>query len=166
MLVESAPPVEPAALVVPVEPVTVELVAELGAPALSALAALATAETVLAAMLLTALVIRLGVAVLPVLGVEAADGARAELAVLLSAADVPLLLSVVLVLLAGLLVVLSDARLVGASALMPVLPLAPELVAADAIELAGTPLLVSVPTLLDVGAVELVAIEVTGLAAG
>lgn len=88
------------------------------------------------------------------------------LAALLSAADVPLLLSVVLVLLAGLLVVLSGARLVGASALVPVLPLAPELVAADASEPAGTPLLVGVPTLLDVGAVELVAIEVTGLAAG
>ena len=117
-------------------------------------------------MLLTALVIKLGAAVLPVLGVAAADGARAELAALLSAADIPLLLSVVLALLAGLLVVLSGARLVGASALVPVLPLAPELVAADAIELAGTPLLVGVPTLLDVGAVELVAIEVTGLAAG
>ncbi|BBM22239.1 hypothetical protein SN13T_2279 [Lactiplantibacillus plantarum] len=148
MLVESAPPVEPAALVVPVEPVTAEPAAELGAPALSAL------------------VIRLGAAVLPVLGVAAADGARAELAALLSAADVPSLLSLVLVLLAGLLVVLSGARLVGASALVPVLPLVPELVAADAIEPAGTPLLVGVPTLLDVGAVELVAIEVTGLAAG
>jgi hypothetical protein len=158
VLVESAPPVEPAALVVPVEPVTAEPAAELGAPALSALAALATSET--------ALVIKLGAAVLPVLGVAAADGARAELAALLSAADVPLLLSVVLVLLAGLLVVLSGAGLAGASALVPVLPLVPELVAADAIEPAGTPLLVGVPTLLDVGAVELVAIEVTGLAAG
>jgi hypothetical protein len=110
-------------------------------------------------------VIKLGAAVLPVLGVAAADSARAELAALLSAADVPLLLSVILVLLAGLLVVLSGARLVGASALVPVLSLVPELVAADAIEPAGTPLLVGVPTLLDVGAVELVAIEVTGLAA-